>query len=79
LEQINKQYLSDFLTNSKLDKLSYVELFTGSPKLRNICSELNGLEIVESPIVYTGFPDKLMIPNLQGLHRENWLFQAAYE
>jgi len=69
--------LSQFITCCKKDKLDYVELLTGSPELELICKRLKAIKIPESPIVYTGFSDKLMIPNLQGVHRENWLFQAA--
>lgn len=79
LNKIDKKTLKEFLIKSKLEKIKYVELLSGSSEFANDCLKLNGLVINESPIVYTGFIGSLIIHNLQGLYRENWLFQANYE
>lgn len=77
LSDLSKDTLSQFLAVCKKENITYVEMLTGSLEFDRICRKLRGIRISESPIVYTGFINGLMIPNLQGVHRENWLFQAG--
>lgn len=77
LSALDIDKLKQFLSITREMKISYLELFTCSNDMDLICRRLRGMKINENPIVYTGFADDLMIPNLQGLHRENWLFQAG--
>lgn len=77
ISELSRETLSQFISDSKKSNIDYVELLTGSPELDLTCKKLMGIQISESPIVYTGFSNQLIIPKLQGIHRENWLFQAA--
>jgi hypothetical protein len=79
LDSIDKDLFSNFLSLSENEDISYLELITGSPEFSSLCIRLGGMKISESPIVFTGFSEDLLLSNLQGVHRENWLFQSAKE
>ncbi len=77
LNKLTVEGLRQFITAIRTENIAIVEMLVGTHDLYRICVQAGASRVNESPIICHGFQSNVLIPYLQGLHRENWLFRAA--